>query len=163
MSAVRAAANKRPREELLARKRELQRKYSGGVSLAEYRAARAVKESGSVSKNRGGKRCQGPWAGLRPPSVDLSTLKPAKARSRALQKAWREANRERYRELLQSWKKANRAKVRASRRAERGKLIALLLPKQHGRCATCREELDPAPVHVMPRHARRRVTHGVAA
>jgi 5-methylcytosine-specific restriction endonuclease McrA len=85
----------------------------------------------------------------------------------ARNKAWREANPERYRELLRNWRKANREKCRAEKRAYRKanrakfnakkkarkaakkkRLIAELMRLQRGRCAYCPTKLTPENRHV---------------
>lgn len=60
-----------------------------------------------------------------------------RARNLELQKRWRDANRER-----------RAAHKRARKKTKKAALRAGLLKQQRGRCAYCREKLDPTTMHV---------------
>ena len=100
--------------------------------MAEYRRLRAERKAARLLRIKAERAAM---------KAARAATRRTKAEKAAMQRAWREANRERYRELVRAWKKANVEKVRL-RKATRSKRVrAWLFQVQRGKCAICGQSL----------------------
>jgi 5-methylcytosine-specific restriction endonuclease McrA len=132
------------------------RKNGTQIPMAEYRARLSAQSAERREKQRAESAAAGAErARLRQEATTTrreATRAERLLRSKAQQKAWREANRDRMRELMRRWKKANPEKVRADRRGRCGKSNerrrTALMKMQKGRCGYCRCKLVPGKIHI---------------
>lgn len=135
---------------------EKHRRSRGQLTMAEYRAkvsaeamARKAVRQAQIAERREQKRRE-------TLARQSATAAERKARQREQQKRWREANPGKSAALQRAWKDRNREKVRTGKRARKSAkritLVRELTKLQRGRCAYCREKLgDSFHVdHVMP-------------